>query len=454
MSRCRILLLGPHLTRNFGGPSVVLGIMRALGEQLEGCQFLLANSGDEAERSAAQKHGVSLVPLRGVTNSPNRTLLSAAVAAVTGRPLVGSAPIRELIRTVQAADLVVGGMGIMFADSLGGNGFRRRFFEGYLFGIAKALGKPTIQYTADFGPLNARWNRFFAKFWLGRCLDAVICRSNTSHGWLTRIGIAADKLFVAPDTGILMKPQPSEEASRIEGTWDGAPSVAIGVSHQIRNRVSDPAEYDSTIGCLVRHVARKRNYRVLVVPNELRDRPEVDDGSIAQTIVEQADDRRVSMVDTARFSGPELKAVLGQCRVVVSSRYHSLVAGLSMGVPCMALAWHHKYLELFRLFGMDEWVFDYRNCGKQALVRAFDELSAKQDGLRRRICDHLPSVKSAIRDTAAAVVKRIAPRWPRHVKLRESACGHSAPALETVPDVLDNARSGDRVKAQVTSKES
>ena len=330
MKKCRVLLLRPHFVRNLGGPSMILGITRVLGEHMVEPEFILANSFDEeAERLAVEHSGLSHVSLRGVTDSPRRTLVSGAVAALTRRPLVGSAAIRRFIRTVQAADLVVGAEGILFADSLGRNSFRGRAFAGLLFGIAKALGKPAIQYTADFGPLETRWNRFFAKFWLNR-LDAVVCRSKISHEWLTRIGVAPDKLFTAPDTGILMKPEPCQEAERLMEDCCGAPLVGIGVSHQVRNRFSNPGEYDRLIGRLARHVIQEQECRVLVVPNELRERPEVDDASIARTIVRRAADSRVSMLDTEPLSGPELKAVLGQCRAMVSSRYHSLVAGLSM----------------------------------------------------------------------------------------------------------------------------
>lgn len=57
------------------------------------------------------------------------------------------------------------------------------------------------------------------------------------------------------------------------------------------------------------------------------------------------------------FADPDpyrLKAVLGGARFVVGSRFHSLVAALSMGVPAIALGWAHKYEMLARDFGVPE----------------------------------------------------------------------------------------------------
>ena len=91
------------------------------------------------------------------------------------------------------------------------------------------------------------------------------------------------------------------------------------------------------------------------------------------------------------------------------------------------------------LFGMDEFVFDYRHCTDETLIGAFDQLWAKQDDLRRRIGDQLPLVESAIRETAAAVVRRIATRWPRHFRPRESAMASSAGLdLQTVTHATTN----------------
>lgn len=50
----------------------------------------------------------------------------------------------------------------------------------------------------------------------------------------------------------------------------------------------------------------------------------------------------------------ELKHVLGRARLVIGSRYHSLVSALSMGTPAIALGWAHKYETLQADFGVPE----------------------------------------------------------------------------------------------------
>jgi polysaccharide pyruvyl transferase WcaK-like protein len=421
MSVCNVLLIGSHLSNNLGGPSVVLGTMNVLREQLGDCTFVLVGSPwDEAtERAMAKRHGIPFVPLPPKDRLSVLSVLPCAVIArILRRPYAGSRRVREFLRAVQAADLVVNSVGIMFADTLGWNAFADRAAEGRYFGVAKILGKPMIKYTSDFGPLEARWNRFFARFWLGHWVDAIVCRTETSYRCLTEIGISSDKLLVAPDTGFLMEPAHTHAVERALTVVGERPRIAIGVSHQIRRQFRTPAEYDSLINSLVHHVACRRGFGVLVIPNELHERADVDDLVIARSVVQDASNPRVALVDSAQLSGPELKAVLGKCDAIVSSRYHSLVAGLSMGVPCLAMGWHHKYHELFRLFNIEEWVLNHSDCDKATLIDAFDRLWDVRESLRKKIGEALPSVEAGIRKTARAVAQRLVSLSHNRIRMR------------------------------------
>jgi polysaccharide pyruvyl transferase WcaK-like protein len=252
-------------------------------------------------------------------------------------------------------------------------------------------------------------------------VDEIVCRSEESRKRLIEIGISRGKLHVAPDTGFLMKPVYSNKTNEITSREKGLTLVAVGVSHQVCRRFSDPATYDNVIAALIRHITTSLQSRVLIVPNELHHRKDRDDQAIADRIAGLVGGANTSVIDARQLTGPELKAVVAQCDVVVSSRYHTLVASLSIGVPCMAVGWHHKYEELFKLFGLEEWVFDHRECRVEQLLLKFNDLWDRRDALRRRIEGCLPDVEAQIREAAAVVSRRLADLAPKRVRLRNAA---------------------------------
>ena len=56
------------------------------------------------------------------------------------------------------------------------------------------------------------------------------------------------------------------------------------------------------------------------------------------------------------LSAKQVKGVLAQAYIVISSRFHGVASSLSSGVPCLSTSWNHKYKMLYADFEMKDQV--------------------------------------------------------------------------------------------------
>lgn len=73
-----------------------------------------------------------------------------------------------------------------------------------------------------------------------------------------------------------------------------------------------------------------------------------------------ADDDRVILLEHDH-SCMEFNELVKEFRFLTASRFHAIVHALKNGVPCIALGWATKYMDLMKLFGQEQYVFDLRN---------------------------------------------------------------------------------------------
>jgi polysaccharide pyruvyl transferase WcaK-like protein len=91
-----------------------------------------------------------------------------------------------------------------------------------------------------------------------------------------------------------------------------------------------------------------------------------------------------------------IKGVIRECDVLVAARYHSIIAALSVGVPVVALGWHHKYVEVLRLFAQEENLCDIKEIKLDKLIAMFARLWKHRENARFAIRSNLPAVKEGV----------------------------------------------------------
>lgn len=93
-----------------------------------------------------------------------------------------------------------------------------------------------------------------------------------------------------------------------------------------------------------------------------------------------------------------IKGIIGNANLLIGSRFHAIVASLSMGVPAIALGWAHKYDMIMQDFGVYEYLYkhtddkdklfdmienlidtDGRNEAKNRILQSKKEMASKNE---------------------------------------------------------------------------
>jgi polysaccharide pyruvyl transferase WcaK-like protein len=103
-------------------------------------------------------------------------------------------------------------------------------------------------------------------------------------------------------------------------------------------------------------------------------------------------DSRVVGVDADLTAG-ELRHLVAQSAVLVTSRFHAMISGLATGTPTVVVGWSHKYREVLDDFGLAEFGMDSAELSTPShIATKVMAVLEGHDAIRQQILAALPSV--------------------------------------------------------------
>jgi coenzyme F420 hydrogenase subunit beta len=384
-----ILFIGAPITDNLGGPSLLLSTMAVLDKVFTNPHYTLL-SPSSSDLDLAKQYRVEIIP---VISAHHRVFFSACLQAFMHIPFNFPAGVADILRIYREADVIIDIWGIIFTDALRTDKLLSRLIEGLHLLLGRILKKPVIKYTADFGPIKTRWNRFFARFYLQNTTNYIMARSEESRQILRDIGVTT-AIDVYPDTAFLLEPTSYGLAEELAAEKE-AP-IGICVSFQSGKQSGNPEQYKILMAKFADYVIEYTGRRMVFVPNELSQKSEKDDLHTSLEVHRLMKNQQKAIVVQEKISAPELKSILKTCEAIVSSRYHTIVAGLSLGIPVLAVGWHHKYDAILSLLGQEKysWIVNFDD--EATLYVKFVELWDNRQLIHQEINHKLPGVKESV----------------------------------------------------------
>jgi polysaccharide pyruvyl transferase WcaK-like protein len=282
---------------------------------------------------------------------------------------------------------------------------------------AMLLGVPVVRLSQAMGPFEHRINRLAARHALRRSARSYLRGARTA-ALVEPLGVDPARWRLAADLAFAYRPQDrlaAEHLDRVEAAaaqlaaWKASGAAVVAVvpsSLVLKGAERDGWDYLGALEALV-VALRDRGYRVLLLPNATSEGVDTlrnNDLAVITRLATRfpaiaADDGVVRVehdLDTA-----SIRQLLRSADATVTSRFHAMVASLSLGIPVLVLGWSHKYAEVLAPFGLeDDAVPAEEALGTEARVRevALPRLWAFLDDLERRrhlIEAALPTVEAS-----------------------------------------------------------
>jgi coenzyme F420-reducing hydrogenase beta subunit/polysaccharide pyruvyl transferase WcaK-like protein len=451
----RVATVGASSSANKGAASMLQAVIDRLPERVGPCEFsVLSTYPDDDRREPPRARPDASV--RIVPSTPGLLLVMfplALLAWVLGRLHLPRrlACRTEGLRALLAADVVVDVSGISFVDS---RGLATLGYNVLVTGVPLLLGKPVVKCAQALGPFDNPLNRAAAKRVLRRC--AVVCpRGDRTEAHVSALGVAGrTRVMPAADTAFLMD-LPDADRQRADELLaelavpmgpDGEQTELVGVmpsSVVERYCEREGIDYIGLVARLIDETITQTGTHVLLVAHSARPEGKagrMNDIPTCRRVHAAVRHREKCTLVDRSLPPTVLRALIDRCEVLATSRFHAMISALATTTPVLVVGWSHKYAEVLRELGLEEWVVDFAAADGASLAARVAELRRTAPDVRRQIVKGLPAVIERAERNLDAIEIGLgrAPSSELHGASGTRSPGNRATVRDSLQGVIDN----------------
>lgn len=271
------------------------------------------------------------------------------------------------------------------------------------------LRVPVVRLSQAMGPFEHLLNRLPARWVTSRALH-TFARGRVTAEHMASLGVSDERWSTAPDVAFAYLPEfsVSEESAREvdavrssleQVAADGRDIVGLVPSSLVAQKMEQSG--DDYLGLLTRLIVdlQRDGRHVLVMPNATRAASTAARNNDLVVVRELAgrlapagpiDSSKVTIVDFDLHTA-SIRELTALCSVIVTSRFHAMVAALALGVPPLVMGWSHKYTEVLEVFDCAELAVDFSEAERRVPAMVA-QLMDDRDAVRERIQAALPGV--------------------------------------------------------------
>ncbi|MDR2039818.1 MAG: polysaccharide pyruvyl transferase family protein [Bacteroidales bacterium] len=243
---------------------------------------------------------------------------------------------------VKGLDVVLDAGGFQFSDQWKRSDFDLLLWERY-YRKLKEQGTKIILLPQAFGPFETIYGKKMAKM-ISTYADIIFAREKISYKYLINTGVDKNKTKSYPDFTALVEGIFPKQYESLKGGVCIIPNKRM-----IDKGIISQKDYLSII-CLMIGIIRNNGKTPFLLNHEGQQ-----DTRLCEAINTQL---KIPLAIVDQLTALEVKGVISQSYLVISSRFHGVASALNSGVPCLATSWSHKYEELFKDYHQSDCILD------------------------------------------------------------------------------------------------
>jgi len=218
----------------------------------------------------------------------------------------------------------------------------------YYLALGMLLKKPVVIYAEGIGPFYSRPARILSRLFYNRC-SYLSVREEFSYKYMRDIGIKKPIDIVA-DTAFLLEPEfldkniKKKDNRRLIGV--AVSKLATEYGFKYGNEIDPYIGFLKYIAQVIDWMVNDLQADVVLIPHVVQVKR--DDFETANDIMQYVQNKDAVSIVSKDTNAGQLKGIIAGCDLLIASRMHAIIAGLSTNVPVVGIAYSHKAKGLFK----------------------------------------------------------------------------------------------------------
>lgn len=408
-TKVKISISGGSLNGNSGAEAMLITTIRRLESEIPECEFGIFTPyyNDDKLIWINEKYPTIYLfnssPISLVTKLFTLSVLAGGLKKIRIKFLKYLFP--KSIQFLWESSVFIDVAGVSFIDS------RLKFVPFNVLSIYPAflLNIPVVKFAQATGPYKKILNRVLAKHCLKK-VNHTFARGITTELHLKELKLAAEKFSLSTD--IVFCNQTNDSLT------DNYPDLQDFISQINTLKTKTKGVIGLCPSSVVFNLSKKQGgdhislllgiskrilnegYTLVIYPNATKEhKPSNFIANDIPVIVELVKELKKEQVGKnylfydRNINTTGIKQIINTLDITVVSRFHSMIFSLSLATPVFILGWSHKYSEVMKAFGLEKYVYDYKNADVKLLFESINEILKEKINIENKIKKRLKSIQ-------------------------------------------------------------